>query len=290
VFSNLILRARARPALLVPFAIAVSILCQPVRALHAQIVHGRVVEAEGALPIKHATIDLQDDRGQVIARVSVDTLGGFRLRSWHAGKYRLKTTAIGYQTVSSEILELATGDILDLTIRMATNAVPLEPIVVKARARATLAEIALRGYYDRRDSGQRLGLGRFLDRGAMAQRGRKLTEVLATIPGVRVHYVSNCSVPLISMTGNNAARFEQADGDRYVRAGSGTSCNASTICRANFYIDGVQHALDDGVSIDLTLPLDQVEAIEVYRRASETPAEFLGRATCGVVAIWTRRG
>src|SRR5688500_1117232 len=130
-------------------------------ATGAQVIIGRVVEAEGnAQPIKHATLELLDDRGELVTRVVVDSLGVFRMRSWHAGKYRLKTQAIGYTTVQSEILELATGDRLELTVKLATNAVPLEPIVVKARARESLAEIALSGYYDRRDTGKRLGLGR----------------------------------------------------------------------------------------------------------------------------------
>lgn len=33
----------------------------------------------------------------------------------------------------------------------------------------------------------------------------------------------------------------------------------------------------------------EVAAIEVYRRASEMPAEYIGSdAQCGVVSIWTR--
>ena len=35
---------------------------------------------------------------------------------------------------------------------------------------------------------------------------------------------------------------------------------------------------------------DMVEAIEVYRRATEVPARFSGEwATCGVIAVWTTR-
>jgi hypothetical protein len=66
-------------------------------------------------------------------------------------------------------------------------------------------------------------------------------------------------------------------------------------CQANIYLDGLlirkpsetrwEIPLAD---IDQFVPLEWVEAIEVYRRPSETPAEFLGSAACGVVAIWTR--
>jgi hypothetical protein len=260
-------------------------------AVDAQIVIGRVVDAEGGQVIKYAEVEMLNDRAQVITRVTADSLGVFRLRSWHAGKYQLKTVALGYERVTSELLELATGDVIELTIRLAPNAVALEPIVITARARASLAELALSGYYDRRDSGSRLGLGRFFDRGAIAQRGRKLTEVLATIPGVRVLHVQNCPVPLISMSGNVASRLEDSQVDQLVRIPTlSDACKPDSVCRANIYVDGVQMHFDETISIDQTVPLHWVEAIEVYRRASEVPAEFLSRATCGVVSVWTRRG
>jgi hypothetical protein len=42
--------------------------------------------------------------------------------------------------------------------------------------------------------------------------------------------------------------------------------------------------------IDRVVPLEWVEAIEVYRRPAEMPAEFLNDGACGAVGIWTRRG
>jgi hypothetical protein len=261
------------------------------RRVETQVVHGHVIEADNNQAVKHASLELLDDRGQAVTRVSVDSLGVFRLRSWHPGKYRVRTSALGFATVSSEILELATGDVIDLTIKLAPKAVPLEPVVVNARARTSLTEIALAGYYDRRDAGSRLGLGRFFDRGAIARRGRKLTEVLATIPGVRIMHVQNCPVPLVTMAGNSATRLEETQTDQLVRINTlAESCKPAHVCRANVYVDGVQMAFDETISIDQTVPLDWVEAIEVYRRAAEVPAEFLVRATCGVVAVWTRRG
>jgi hypothetical protein len=272
-------------------AFTTALLCALPLALPAQVVIGHVIDAEGGQFIRFATLELLDDRAQVVVRANTDSLGAFRVRSWQPGKYRLKTLAFGYATVTSEILELATGDVLDLTVRLAPDAVPLEPITIKGRERHSLAEIALSGYYDRRDAGQRLGLGRFFDRGAIARRGRKLTDVLATIPGVRILHVQNCPVPLVSMAGNNATRLEDIRTDQLVRLPTGMeACKPASVCRANVYVDGVLMALDETISIDQTVPVDWVEAIEVYRRASEVPAEFLSRATCGVVAVWTRRG
>lgn len=260
-------------------------------ALRAQILVGRVVDAESGQRIPHADVELLNDRDQTITRVGGDSAGVFRIRSWHAGKYRLRTNVLGYETVTSDLLELATGDIIELTVRLAPNAVPLEPIVINTRARASLAELALHGYYDRRDSGRRLGLGRFLDRGAIDRRGRRLTEVLATVSGVRVLRVQGCPVPLISMAANNALQLEDRNDSTLIRLGLvSDACNPASVCRANVYMDGVQMHFDETISIDQLIPMEWIEAIEVYRRASEIPAEFLSRANCGVVAIWTRRG
>jgi hypothetical protein len=266
-----------------------TLLLAPPDPLPAQVVHGRVVDDADGRPVAQATLELVDDRREVLARTTTDSLGEFRIRSWHAGKYILKTTALGYATVASNTLELATGDMLELTVHLAADAIPLEPIVILARSRATVAELAMSGYYDRRDSGRRLGLGRFFDRGAIERRGNRLTDVLATIPGVRILQVPNCPVPLISMAGNNFTRFQNRTTGELERLET-DACSPATVCRANIYVDGVQMHFNETVSIDQTVPMQWIETIEVYRRASEVPAEFLSRANCGVVAIWTRRG
>jgi hypothetical protein len=275
------------------FALAAlaTLLSAPMHAPGAQIVHGRVFDHADGRRIPHVTLELIDDRGDVLARTTADSLGEFRIRSWRAGKYTLKTTSIGYQPVTSQVLELATGDLVELNVHLAADAIPLEPITIIARARASLAELAMSGYYDRRDSGRRLGLGRFFDRGAIERRGRRLTDILATIPGVKVMQVPNCPVPLISMAGNNFTRFEErTTGELERNITTSEACNPASICRANIYVDGVQMHFDEAISIDQAVPMDWIEGIEVYRRASEVPAEYLSRATCGVVAVWTRRG
>ncbi len=265
---------------------AISLATQPGGAC-AQVLTGHVIEGESGKPVRHATLELLDQRARILVRVNVDSAGAFRVRQWEPGKYQLKAKALGYATASSAAFDLATGDVVDVTIRLDADAVRLEPVVVNARARETLAEMALAGYYDRRAAGQRMGAGRFLERSTIAQRGRTLTQVLATVTGLRVLYLEGCTAPVVSMVGNAANRLQQARGMSRLRA---DNCQPLNVCRASIYIDGVEMMYNEAVSIDHAVPLDWIEAIEVYRRPSETPAEFLGRASCGVVAIWTRRG
>jgi hypothetical protein len=247
--------------------------------LHAQVVRGRVLEAGTSQPIRLATLELLDDRQKVLVSATADSSGAFRLRGWLAAKYRVRASALGYQPVTSEILELGTGEEFELNIRMAADAVPLEPITVVSRARSSLTDIAMRGYYDRRDSGRRIGMGRFLDRGEIQQKGTRLTDVLRQVPGLRIVPVDTCGL-VIAVTSNPGGTN---------RLSGGGGCRTGSICPANLYLDGLLLSYG-GLPIDQMVPMEWIEAIEVYRRPSELPAEFLSSGACGVVAVWTRRG
>ncbi|HEX8697001.1 MAG TPA: carboxypeptidase regulatory-like domain-containing protein [Longimicrobium sp.] len=63
-------------------------------------------------------------------------------------------------------------------------------------------------------------------------------------------------------------------------------------CQVDYFLDGVpfQPAQEGRISDEIR-PLD-IEAVEIYRSAAETPAEFRrpGRSQCGVIVIWTRVG
>lgn len=250
--------------------------------LRAQLVHGHVLEADSQRPVRLATLALLDDRDRVLVEAISDSAGAFRVRAWVAGKYRIRASAIGYRSVTSDLLEIGTGEEFVLDIRLTTDAVALEPISVVSRSRSSLTEIALRGYYDRRDAGRRIGMGRFLDRGEIEERGTKLSDVLRRVPGLRIHQNGRCAYVTV---GSNPGGL---DGRRT----SGGECTLpSSVCAANLYLDGLYlDYVGAGPSIDQMVPLDWVEAIEVYRRPAELPAEFLSSGACGVVAIWTRRG
>jgi hypothetical protein len=256
---------RARTSLLL-----VSLLALP-GATSAQLVRGRVLEAAADRPIPLATLELLDDRDRVLVETLSDSTGGFRIRAWQAGKYRLRAGGLSYRTVTSELMELATGEEFVLEIRLAADAIPLEPITVVARSQSSLTDIALQGYYGRRDSFGRMGIGRFYDRGEIRERGTRLTDVLRSVPGLRVTSVGFGS-DVITVSGNSAF-----------------SLRGSGICQVNLYLDGVFLPMDFFSSVDHIAPIETVEAIEVYRRPAEMPAEFLSSGACGVVAIWTRR-
>jgi len=252
----------------------------------AQVIRGRVLEADTDQPVRLAGLELLDDRDRVLVNATADSTGQFRVRAWMSGKYRLRATALGYRSVTSELLELGTGDEYALNIRLAADAVPIEPITVMSRSRSSLIEIAMRGYYDRRDSGLRIGMGRFLDRGEIEQSGTRLTDVLRRVPGLRIHIDGRCAYIVV---GSNPVGTNRLDGSGQRMQGE---CQPPPrICTASLYVDGllVRYA-GNSIPLDQMLPLEWVEALEVYRRPAELPAEFLASGACGVVVVWTRRG
>jgi hypothetical protein len=61
-------------------------------------------------------------------------------------------------------------------------------------------------------------------------------------------------------------------------------------CQPHVYIDGVWiRELNPGESIADAAPIDELEAVEVYRWPFGVPARYSADQTCGVVLFWTKR-
>ena len=61
------------------------------------------------------------------------------------------------------------------------------------------------------------------------------------------------------------------------------------ICLPNVYLDGSSVAyVVDGPTINDFVQPERLEAVEIYRSASEIPVEYNSNAACGVILLWTR--
>lgn len=59
-------------------------------------------------------------------------------------------------------------------------------------------------------------------------------------------------------------------------------------CRVQYYRNGARYLPERESHISRDIPVATVEAVEVYRSASETPPELRGAgADCGVIVVWT---
>lgn len=95
----------------------------------AQTIHGRVIDAETGRPIAGASIEASSGDARIGIVVS-DSTGTFVFALKKMGTYRLRARMIGYRGVDSLVVNVGLRDLVDVTVRMSTSAVPLDPITV----------------------------------------------------------------------------------------------------------------------------------------------------------------
>ena len=119
----------------------------------------------------------------------------------------------------------------------------------------TEVPMKLRGFYARRADKR----GRFIDRQELdASTGKRLSEVIRDLPGVRLVPSSNSAVTAVRFRG----------------------------CQPLVWIDAVRNVGDE---LDAAIALGDVEAMEVYVSPGNVPAQFRDmRQPCGAIIVWTR--
>ena len=114
----------------------------------------------------------------------------------------------------------------------------------------------------------------------------RVSHALNMVPGVRLYTIdgSHMAVRMNTAIGMFGLNASQREGEK--PAGR----NEIPGCPPLLYLDGTPVGETDDMLDTIVFP-HEVAGIEVYRRASELPAEFSGsRSGCGVIVIWTKRG
>ena len=215
-------------------------------------ISGQVIDQQSRSPVSGATVNLIGTR----LRTATDSAGRFSQASLGAGTYILEVRAIGYG-VTSWVLRLSVGEVVDYVFELEPLGVDLAPIVVEGRP----------GYFQRRmnefEERRRAGRGVFITREQIdASHAATMADVLRGVPGVRLNCRSGvCGVQMTR--------------------------TAHGVCNADWVVDGVPAS----VSSTPHLPVVGIVAVEIYRSPNEAPAEFLkADSQCGVIAIWTKSG
>jgi hypothetical protein len=218
-------------------------------------VAGVVRDSVGAR-LGRVTVDvvgIQDNTG----RTESDASGAYRIAVAEIGTVRLIARRIGYapDTMSVVLVAGATAH-ADFVMKQAVQPLPGETVV----ANPMLGKM---GAFNRRRS---RGVGAFVTRADIEQRqpGR-ISELLRYIPGVGVTQESAGDPDPVHM---------QRSMSSVIRS-----------CSVQLYVDG--HPYLNG-SVDDFSP-GSIEGVEIYRSASEIPADFRSHdAACGVISLWTR--
>lgn len=192
------------------------------------------------------------------AAARTNSRGAFRLSGLASGRHLLEVRALGYEPVR-RIVVLSSGATDTLNVWLTQAVRTLNPVTTTARR-----DPYRTGFYARMRNNAG---GHFLTPDRInASATRKTTELLASIPGVKI--VKTGQVSVVTLSGR---------GERTVMGA----------CPVLYYLDGVRYE-PGPQGLDGDMGLDDVEAIEVYDAAT-APIQFAGLgAGCGVVLLWTR--
>lgn len=193
-----------------------------------------------------------------LRRVESDSSGNYRIATVTIGAVTLFARRIGYapETVS---VNVTVGDPVrvDFIMIASVHALP-EVVAVADPLRGKM------GPFNRRKA---RGVGAFVTRADIEKRHPgSISEMLRYLPGVGVTQ-------------------KMAGEPQPVRMHRSVNSSMQSNCVVQLYVDG--HPYPNG-NVDDFAPLS-IEGVEVYRSASEIPADFRTRdATCGLIALWTR--
>jgi hypothetical protein len=223
------------------------------RAVQAQgataSIRGQVVEQGTGTPVFGARVTLV---GTTKAATS-DSAGRFGFQGLTAGLYVVQVSDIGF-TKGIYQLEIGDGEAVSRVFELTPRTYGLEPLTVEARRRLQSRR------YEEFNQRMARGLGTFITADQIAKRDpSNVMDMLRTVRGVRAECAaSDC---IVKFSGQ------------------------PTGCQPKYVLDGMPS--DSRIAQSLS-PRDMY-GIEVYRGASEIPAEYGGiDAACGVIVIWTK--
>jgi hypothetical protein len=213
--------------------------------------------------------------------------GEFRFGDIPAGRYAVTVRAVGFQplvdTISVRSGAVTDGDII-LTAAPVNLAAQHTTATVEKHLPPGLAEME-----DRRKTG--LG-GHFVTDSALrANDGRKLTYMLAEIPGIRQLNGSGGGIFIANGKVNGAADCSKPVGMR-----AAPPCDfPPKQCYVDLYVNGARYFV--GPATALNPPPDfnsmwnaEYSGIEFYSGGATIPAQYSATASgCGVMLLWTRR-
>lgn len=213
---------------------------------------GTVASSQTGKPISGARVSIPELQFGAIT----DEEGNFTVRELPPGLYDVRVHYLGYST-NQRPIRLQKGRVTNATFLLERDVLEVADLKVEVKQTNRVDPMA-----DFRRRMER-GFGDFITREEIEKRNPQHTsDLLRTVPGVDVGPV------------------------QYGRA-QVTMRRSGRECQPVVFLDGV---LTRNYNIDQLQP-QSIQAIEVYRRSSETPPQFtLSSSGCGVLVIHTRVG
>jgi len=304
-----------------PERLALALCPEPERKHGPGVLVGLVIDSATASPVRDARVTASwkeiGRRGGALAQTAMrvetitDAQGYYRVCGVPVGRDLTVVAQSGAKRGTVRELRVAANAPLARDVALGSGA------VMAGRVPATQpAAGALAGFHERARRG---GGGIFITRADIErQNPGHLADLFRRMPGVEV--VQGPTGYRLAMagsrrlTGISGEGTQEIPGDggkdaRPATGGSGSTGSAAAgagagspdaealratrrsgeNCPVQYFVDGVSAGSGDG-EVLLTMNPAEVEAVEVYRRTSEVPAQFAVRSSaCGVVVVWTRR-
>ena len=260
----------------------------------AQVLRGRVVEADGGAPVAAARVALAVSGDTVTSSALTDAEGAFVLPAPAPGRYLIEVTRLGYAPQHQGPIAVGEGKAAQVEVYLRPLPYRLDSVTVTADATSRFLERV--GWYAR----QRSSFGHFLAREEIERRhANRMTDLLTGIPGVRL--VSDGRVPgsvRIQMRGSQLAVGGVCEPRVVVDGVIAIRGDSRPVVRAGKAKGGEredpleENPRNPEPSLNEVADPRDVEGIEAYRSTAQVPAEFGGGGftLCGVLVIWTRRG
>lgn len=222
---------------------------------------GRVVDRKSGKPVSAAEITL---RG-TLHRAQSDQQGFFEIADVSPGDHALVVAHLGYGGASDSV-SVGSGSTTDVRIELSVDPVELAPLIVTAVRNPRLEA---RGFYDRRDWGERLGQGHFFTREDIERsQPVRVTRLVEEVPGIRV----TC----------------RGRGCR-VRSSQASGCTQVPVYLDGALVIGSSSFDRDVRGLDELVSPDELAAVEVYTSAASLPGDFPPSSNrCGAIVLWTR--
>lgn len=254
-------------------------------------VSGRLRDTRDGEPVVRGSVVLLTAEGRIRREVETDSVGVFVFEGVTPGRFRLRASRVGYNTVQSGYLNLSHNDTVVVDMRVSVTEVVLDPVTVVARS-APRSSAMLRGFYERVDR----GMGRYITRDAIERRNASyVTDLILTVPGVRSGgwqpggrqlYLSRSF-----KTGPEGCPMQFFVDNVHVNRSSSLLATSAVLSAGGDTTADAMISRGGQPSIDEFVDPVSVEGIEVYPGLGSVPAEFSSpQARCGTVVIWTRRG
>lgn len=234
---------------------------------------GSVIDADTEGPVEAALVGVAGRAHQTFT----DSAGQFVLENVPAGELELELRHLAYGMHRAP-LSVESGASVLVIVKVAAQPIEVEPIQVTVTAVRHLG-LEIRGFYERREWGEKLGRGYFFTAEDIERRRpRLITHMIADLPSTRL----DCS---------GSPRRRECE-LRFVSNPVTIGCQ-----RANVYINSVRviksdqdpHPEAGPHSLDQMVLPSEIAGVEVYPGAASLPAEFTGASgSCGAIVIWTK--